>query len=62
MGDSLYMLIYKFRNPHILIKGIVCGVLVEDIEDEIDEKITEIMIKLIDELGRRKKMDKILSE
>lgn len=42
-----------------LIKGIVCGVRVEDIEETTMRKI-RYLDKLIDELARGKKMEKIL--
>lgn len=44
-----------------LIKGVVCGVRVEDVEDPLMQKI-RYMDKLIDELARGKKMEKILRE
>ena len=42
-----------------LIKGVVCGVRVEDIEDELMKNI-RYLDKLIDELAKGKSMDKIL--
>ncbi len=42
-----------------LIKGVVCGVRVEDIDDPLMKNI-RYMDKLIDELARGKKMEKIL--
>ncbi len=42
-----------------LIKGVVCGVRVEDIEDPLTQKI-RYLDKLIDELAQGKAMDKIL--
>jgi hypothetical protein len=45
-------------NTH-LIKGVVCGIRVEDIEDPLMQKI-RYMDKLIDELAKGKKMEKIL--
>jgi len=42
-----------------LIKGVVCGVRVEDVEDPLMQKI-RYLDKLIDELARGKKMEKIL--
>jgi hypothetical protein len=42
-----------------LIKGVVCGVRVEDIEEPIMREI-RYLDKLIDELARGKAMDKIL--
>jgi hypothetical protein len=44
-----------------LIKGSVCGVRVEDIDDPLMQKI-RFLDKLIDELAKGKKMDKILRE
>lgn len=41
------------------IKGVVCGVRVEAIEDPLEQKI-RYMDKLIDELAKGKAMDKIL--
>ena len=47
-------------NPNApLIKGNVCGIRVEDIEDPLMQKI-RWMDKLIDELAKGKKMEKIL--
>jgi hypothetical protein len=42
-----------------LIKGVVCGVRVEDIEDPLMRRI-RYLDKLIDELAKGKKMEKIL--
>ena len=42
-----------------LIKGVVCGVRVEDVEDQLMQKI-RYLDKLIDELAKGKAMDKIL--
>jgi hypothetical protein len=47
-------------NPNApLIKGVVCGIRVENIEDPLMQKI-RYMDKLIDELAKGKKMEKIL--
>ena len=47
-------------NPNVsLIRGVVCGIRVEDIEDPLMQKI-RWMDKLIDELAKGKKMEKIL--
>ena len=47
-------------NPNTsLIKGVVCGVRVEEIEDPLMQKI-RYLDKLIDELARGKAMEKIL--
>ncbi|GAB3651873.1 DUF2200 domain-containing protein [Ramlibacter alkalitolerans] len=42
-----------------LIKGVVCGVRVEDVEDPLMQKI-RFLDKLVDELARGKAMEKIL--
>lgn len=42
-----------------LIKGVVCGIRVEEIEDPLMQKI-RYLDKLIDELAKGKKMEKIL--
>ena len=49
----------KFIPNASLIKGVVCGIRVEDIEDPLMQKI-RYMDKLIDELAKGKKMEKIL--
>lgn len=47
-------------NPdRILIKGVVCGVRVDEIEEPLMKEI-RLLDKLIDELARGKSMDKIL--
>lgn len=47
-------------NPNCaLIKGVVCGVRVEDVADPLMQKI-RFMDKLIDELAKGKAMEKIL--
>jgi hypothetical protein len=47
-------------NPNsVLIKGVVCGVRVEEIEDPLMQKI-RYLDKLIDELAKGKAMEKIL--
>ena len=47
-------------NPNVsLIKGVVCGIRVEEIEDPLMQKI-RYLDKLIDELAKGKKMAKIL--
>jgi len=42
-----------------LIKGVICGYRVEDIEDPLMQKI-RYMDKLVDELAKGKKLEKIL--
>ena len=44
-----------------LIKGVVCGVRVEDIEDPLMQKIRHLD-KLIDELAKGREMEKILRQ
>ena len=47
-------------NPNVgLIKGVVCGVRVEDVADPLMRNI-RYLDKLIDELARGKKMESIL--
>lgn len=46
------------ENVH-LIKGVICGYRVEDIEDSLMQKI-RYMDKLVDELAKGRKMEKIL--
>ena len=47
-------------NPNAsLIKGVVCGVRVEEMEDPLMQKI-RYLDKLVDELAKGKAMDKIL--
>ncbi len=49
-------------NAH-MIKGVVCGYRIEEIEDEFElYKQSRRMEKLIDELARGRKMEKILRE
>ncbi|WP_257308817.1 DUF2200 domain-containing protein [Geothrix fuzhouensis] len=43
------------------IKGVVCGIRVEDIQDPITQKI-RYLDKLMDELAKGKSMDKILRQ
>lgn len=49
----------KMNPSRALIKGVVCGVRVEDIEEPIMREI-RYLDKLIDELARGKAMNKIL--
>ncbi len=49
-------------NPsRLFIKGVICGIRVEDIEDPIMREI-RYLDKLVDELSKGKKMDKILRQ
>lgn len=52
------------QAPHLnenvsLIKGVVCGIRVEEVEDKLMQKI-RYLDKLIDELAKGKAMEKIL--
>lgn len=49
----------KFNPNASLITGVVCGIRVEDIEDPLMQKI-RYLDKLIDELAKGKKMEKVL--
>lgn len=49
-----------YMNPNCeLIKGVICGIRVENIEDPLMQKI-RYLDKLVDELAKGKKMEKIL--
>lgn len=49
-------------NPNVsLITGVICGYRVEEIEDKLMQKI-RYLDKLIDELAKGKKMEKILRQ
>lgn len=48
-----------FNPSASLVRGVVCGVRVEDVEDALMQKI-RILDKLVDELAKGKSMDKIL--
>jgi len=49
----------RFHPNSALIKGVVCGVRVEDVDDPLMQKI-RYLDKLIDELAKGKTMEKIL--
>jgi len=49
----------KLNLSRALIKGVICGVRVEDIKDPLMQEI-RYLDKLIDELAKGKAMDKIL--
>jgi len=51
----------KFNPNASKITGVICGYRVEDIEDEVVQKM-RYLDKLIDELAKGKKMEKILRE
>jgi len=53
-----------FQNAHLnpnahLIKGVICGYRVEEIDNELTQKV-RYLDKLVDELAKGKKMEKIL--
>ncbi|MBP6798596.1 MAG: DUF2200 family protein, partial [Luteimonas sp.] len=50
-----------FHPNAALIKGVVCGVRVEEVEDPLMRKI-RYMDKLVDELAKGKALDKILRQ
>lgn len=50
-----------FNPKSSLIKGVVCGVRVEEVEDPLMKKLRSLD-KLIDELAKGKTMEKILRE
>src|SRR4051812_27479500 len=51
----------RFNANASKIKGVICGYRVEEIEDKLIQKL-RYLDKLIDELAKGKKMDKILRE
>ncbi len=57
--ESFYMKATKLNPKRKLIKGVICGVRVEEIKDPIMREIRRLD-KLIDELAKGKTMDKIL--
>jgi hypothetical protein len=61
-GNDLQTFFAQAPSMHpnrALIKGVVCGVRVEDIDDPLMQKIRHLD-KLIDELAKGKSMEKIL--
>ncbi|HYF51316.1 MAG TPA: DUF2200 domain-containing protein [Planctomycetota bacterium] len=51
----------RFHPNSALIKGVVCGVRIEDIDDPLMKKV-RYLDKLIDELAKGKAMEKILRQ
>ena len=51
----------EFHPNSTLIKGVVCGIRVEEVEDPLMQKI-RYLDKLIDELAKGKSMEKILRQ
>ena len=56
---ELFEMAPKFNPNASLIKGVVCGIRVEDIDDPLMRRI-RYLDKLIDELANGKKIEKIL--
>jgi len=59
--EAFFMKASKFNAKSKLIKGVVCGVRVEDVEDPRMRRL-RYLDKLIDELAKGKTMEKILRE
>ena len=59
--ETFYAQAPAFHPNSSLIKGVVCGVRVEEIEDPLMKKIRHLD-KLIDELAKGKTMEKILRQ
>ena len=57
--ETFYAQSPAFNPNSALIKGVVCGIRVEDIDDPLMQKL-RYLDKLIDELAKGKPMDKIL--
>lgn len=57
--ETFYAEAPRFQPKASLIKGVVCGVRVEDVEDDTLRKL-RYLDKLIDELAKGKAMEKIL--
>lgn len=51
----------RFNSKASLIKGVVCGIRVEDIENPLMQKI-RYLDKLVDELAKGKALDRILRQ
>lgn len=58
-NETFYQEAPRLNPSRALIKGVVCGIRVEDIEEPIMQEI-RYLDKLIDELAKGKSMDKIL--
>ena len=57
--ETFYAKVPRWQPNASLIKGVVCGIRVEEVEDETMRKI-RYLDKLIDELAKGKAMEKIL--
>lgn len=59
--ESFFLEAPKLHPNRTLIKGVICGVRVEEIEDPLMREV-RYLDKLIDELAKGKAMEKILRE
>lgn len=57
--DTFFRQAPNLNQNRSLIKGVICGVRIEEIEDDLMREI-RYLDKLIDELAKGKSMDKIL--
>ncbi|BBM16885.1 hypothetical protein G15_0526 [Enterococcus avium] len=57
--ETFFAEVPQLNENVTLIKGVICGYRVEDIEDPLMQKI-RYMDKLVDELAKGRKMEKIL--
>ena len=57
--ENFYQKAPKLNPARTLIKGVICGIRVEDIEDPLMREI-RYLDKLVDELAKGKPMEKIL--
>ena len=57
--ESFFSKAPQLNPARVLIKGVICGVRVEDIDDPIVQSV-RYLDKLIDELAKGKAMEKIL--
>ncbi len=57
--EDFYLKATKANPKRKLIKGVICGVRIEDIKDRVMKEI-RYLDKLIDELAKGKSMEKIL--
>jgi len=59
--ESFFAQAPKMHPNRSLIKGVVCGIRVEEVEDPLMQKIRQLD-KLVDELAKGKAMEKILRQ
>ena len=57
--ETFFSVVPQLNENVSLIKGVICGYRVEDIEDPLMQKI-RYLDKLVDELAKGKKLEKIL--